>query len=79
MKHKENEENWRVLKIYGISSCGLICMYNWNTKKKKKKRKERRNYTQRKFEDIEENGIHIEKPEESEEDSYHNWSQWFHW
>ena len=39
---------------------------------KKKKRKERRNYTQRKFEDIEENGIHIEKPEESEEDSYHN-------
>lgn len=51
-------------------------MYNWNTKKKKK---ERRNHTQRKFEDIEGNGIHIEKPEESEEDSYHNWSQWVHW
>ena len=32
-----------------------------------------------KFEDIEGNGIHIEKPEESKEDVYHNWSQWVHW
>ena len=40
--------------------------------KYQKKKKERRNHTQRKFEDIEGNGIHIEKPEESKEDVYHN-------
>lgn len=49
-------------------------MHNWNTKKKKKKETIHKENLK-----TEENGIHIEKPEESEEDSYHNWSQWFHW
>ena len=40
--------------------------------KKKKRDKEKGNYIKKKFEDIAENGIHIEIPEESEVDSYHN-------
>ena len=59
----ETQRKWRKLK----SIKNLWNKFMWPNMyvqlkyQKKKKRKERRNYTQRKFEDIEENGIHIEK------------------
>ena len=41
-------------------------------KREREREKEIGNYIKKKFEDIAENGIHIEIPEESEVDSYHN-------